>query len=191
MKENSDANAFAEGTATDETLQQPKLSEHSMQKSVEATAEDSHPSKGDNATNALSKVSEQNDLEIAGDGSQDITNSPHKISEQTDDETASETVAGSTKTFEVVAVEESTVDSQSEPDKTADTSSCGEENADNSENSELEDPKTTGSVKDVAGDVGNTEEDEAAKDIEERYLTPLVQVTPIYKVVQPVLNKHI
>ena len=154
-----------------------------MQKSVEATAEDSHLSNGGNETNAPSKVSEQSDLEIAGDGSQDKTNSLHKISEQTDDETASETVAGTTKTFEVVAVEESNVDSQSEPDKKADTSSCGEEEkTDNSENSELEDAKTVGSVKDVAGDVGNTEEDEAAKDIEEKYLTPLVQVTPIYKV---------
>lgn len=153
-----------DATITEENVQQQTAIKKSDQKCDEATAEAAHSEENegshDNETIDLSKDSELND------------------NKEVDD-----TAVGR---FDVKPVEESEVKGLCEPtaDKNADTDSSTIE----VETGKPLSDDVERSVDDATND--RTEEDEKTKTLEEKCLTPLITITPIYKEVLSMLESY-
>ena len=104
------------------------------------------------------------------------TGSPSKTSD-TDDDKEVETVKGTTKTFGVVPVEESEINIDSDA---VETGPDPKVSRDDKGSPEKDDTLTSDKDNDKAG--GDDDKDNELKEIEEKHLTPLIEIDPMHKV---------
>ena len=104
------------------------------------------------------------------------TGSPSKTSD-TDDDKEVETVKGTTKTFGVIPVEESEINIDSD---TVQTGPDPKVSRDDKGSPEKDDTLTSDKDNDEAG--GDDDKDNELKKIEEKHLTPLIEIDPMHEV---------